>query len=104
MEHFSLLRLADLHHSIFDHFLFLLAAEEMCQSGRHEMFRRLVLVVENQVLQDDHEVRWIAIQCNKIGLCNVGTPLRLNDGLSGGTCLYTHFSNPYIGVDLSMAL
>ena len=71
MEHFSLLRLAGLHHSIFDHFLFLLAAEEMCQSGRHEMFRRLVLVVENQILQDDHEVCWIAIQCHKIGICNV---------------------------------
>ena len=66
-----LLRLAGLHHRIFDHFLFLLAAEEMCQGGRHEMFRRLVLVVENQILQDDHEVRWILIQCNKIGLCNV---------------------------------
>ena len=55
MEHFSLLRLAGLHHRIFDHFLFLLAAEEMCQSGRHEMFRRLVLVVESQMLQDDHK-------------------------------------------------
>ena len=76
----------------------------MCQSGHPEMFRRLVLVVENQILQDDHEVWWIAIQCNKIGLSIVWTPYRLNDGPSGGTCFYTHFSNVYIDVDLSMVL
>ena len=95
------MRLAGLHHTIFDHFLFLLAAEEMC---RHEMLWRLVLVVENSILQDDDEVHWIAIPYNKIGLCNVWKPLRFNDGPSGGASFYTHFPNPYIGEDLSITL
>ena len=74
MEHFSNLFAITVgwpSSHIFDHFLFLLATEEMCQSSCHKKLQRLVLEVENQILQDDHEVCWIAIQCSKISPCNV---------------------------------